>query len=91
MKYFILDKRTNSITSYQGGYKTRQYASTWGIRSFNCSLFNDGLQYARSLSLSPGIAFSSGVDEFMAINSEIIEVEEIIYKTTDGRQFLVRV
>ena len=86
MKYFVLD-RDGNIICHKGGYNTKRGALE-GRRSLTSPVFNEGIKFARNKGLPPGSSFASEVRAYIEENSEIVEVSEIIYKTTDGRSII---
>lgn len=84
MRYFVIDNRTGKITCFTGGYTTLKGAKD-GRMSPSWSLCRDAIEYARKSSIPPGEKFYKAVLCFVEENSEIIEVNEVIYKTDDGR------
>jgi len=83
MRYFVLDKDGN-IICYRGGYNTKKGAIE-GVRGLSSPVFNDALKFTKGLGIPPGENFANHVGAYVEENSEIVEVSEITYKTTDGR------
>ncbi len=84
MKYFVIDNRTGKITCFTGGYTTLKGAKD-GRMSPSWPLCRDAIEYARKSRIPAGDKFYKAVLCFVEENSEIIEVNEVIYKTADGR------
>lgn len=87
MRYLVLN-RDGKVICNLGGYKTRRLANL-GRWSYGSEVWNEAKTDTKARGIEPGRRFRAYCEAYIDENSQIVEVSEIIYKTSDGRTIKV--
>lgn len=83
MRYLVLN-RDGKVICNLSGYKTKRLADL-GRWSYGSEVWQKGLADTKARGIEPGIRFKATLEAYIDENSQIVEVSEIVYKTSDGR------